>query len=355
MSCADTKADAAAYLDTKEHSHRRYNPLIDEWVLVSPQRTKRPWLGQTEAALPLSIQSYDAHCYLCPGNRRSNGDLNPVYATTWVFNNDFPAVEPIQRHRLESCGPLFKTQPVSGCTRVVCFSPNHHKSLPLLNSSEIAAVIECWASQVEELSAHYSWVQVFENKGAAMGASNPHPHGQIWATDSVPSLANRVDQNLRAYYAAQQSNLLLDYAQQELIKRERVVDANDHWVAVVPYWASWPFEILLIPLAPTLHLNALTPEQKNALGSILQQFLTRYDNLFQCSFPYSMGWHGRIFDRQSAAHWQLHAHFYPPLLRDANVKKFMVGYEMFAESQRDITPEQAADMLRNQSTLHYTR
>jgi UDPglucose--hexose-1-phosphate uridylyltransferase len=355
MSRANTDTGPAENFSLSENSHRRYNPLLDDWVLVSPQRNKRPWLGQAEANAPPNANSYDASCYLCPGNTRINGALNPHYTSTLVFNNDFPAVESSPQFHEDSSGPLFKTQSASGCARVLCFSPDHSKTLPLLDKIEIRSVIECWASQVEELSSAYPWVQVFENKGAAMGCSNPHPHGQIWATPHIPSLVSREDQNLKNYYAVQRSNLLLDYAQQELVVRERVVDANDHWVALVPYWATWPFEILLIPLIPTLHLNALSAEQKNALSDILLNFLTRYDNLFQCSFPYSMGWHGRIFDTQPAEHWQLHAHFYPPLLRSATVKKFMVGYEMLAEAQRDITPEQAAELLRAQSTTHYTR
>lgn len=345
----------AATFSLSENSHRRYNPLLDDWVLVSPQRNKRPWLGQVEASAPLNSNSYDTNCYLCPGNTRINGTLNPRYASTWVFNNDFAAVEPTPHQCEQSSRPLFRTQAASGCARVVCFSPDHSKTLPLLDKNEIDAVVECWASQVEELSSIYPWIQVFENKGAAMGCSNPHPHGQIWATDHVPSLASRVERNLKDYYATQGSNLLLDYAQQELALHERVVDTNTHWVALVPYWAAWPFETLLIPLQPTLHLNTLSKEQKNTLSDILLKLLTRYDNLFQCSFPYSMGWHGRIFDSQPAEHWQLHAHFFPPLLRSAAVKKFMVGYEMFAEIQRDITPEQAAELLRAQSTTHYTR
>lgn len=337
-----------------DHSHRRLNPLTSEWVLVSPHRSKRPWLGQEESPAAVSLQHYDASCYLCPGNKRVNGVMNPAYQSTFVFTNDFAAVE--ETHRISDAimHPLLQHKPVRGTSRVICFSPDHSKSLPLLSLPEIESVVNCWSDQVAELAQEYAWVQVFENKGAVMGCSNPHPHGQIWATDQLPTQAQKVDENLRHYWNHHQRNLLLDYAEMEIEIGTRVIEQNAEWLALVPYWACWPFELLLIPLKPVTHLHQLSKTASTALASILKNILTRYDNLFQCSFPYSMGWHGQPFLQTNTDHWQLHAHFYPPLLRSASIKKFMVGYEMMAEPQRDITPEQAAEKLRSVSTTHYS-
>lgn len=339
--------------DPTEHPHRRQNPLTGEWVLVSPHRAKRPWQGALEDTAPKPRVTYDKDCYLCPGNERAGGHKNPNYTSTYVFTNDFPAL-------LESTpdatskSPLLVIEPVQGTCRVVCFSPDHSLTLPLMSADEISEVIATWQSQVRELSETYQWVQVFENKGAAMGCSNPHPHGQIWATSVLPTEPSKKDARQRDYLKAHGSVLLLDYAALESKDGERTVAENEHWIAVVPYWATWPFEILLLPKCRRVsHLNELNPGEVDALAEIMKAFLTRYDNLFQTSFPYSMGWHGSPFGTGDASHWQLHAHYYPPLLRSATVKKFMVGYEMLNESQRDLTAEQAAARLRALPAEHY--
>lgn len=339
-------------VDLSNDPHRRYNPLIGEWVLVSPHRAKRPWQGQSETVSSDSLASYDPKCYLCPSNTRVNGQINPKYHSTFVFANDFAALHPDTAHEKVTEG-LFQYETEQGCSRVICFSPEHNKTLPELTQTEREAVVNCWQKQTAELSDTYTWVQIFENKGAVMGCSNPHPHGQVWAQQHIPTEPAKKVIKFNEYHTKYQRSLLLDYAQQELEKRQRVVCKNEHWLVVVPYWAAWPFETLLLPLFSVSSMAELNPKQASSLADIIGQITTRYDNLFNTSFPYSMGWNSAPFDGQPHPEWGLHAHFYPPLLRSATVRKFMVGYEMMAESQRDLTAEQAASRLRDVPAEHY--
>ena len=336
-----------------DHPHRRFNPLTGQWVLVSPHRAKRPWQGQVEKAAPDDRPAHDPDCFLCAGNTRVNGEKNPDYQGTFVFTNDFAALMTDTPASPQSEDPLFQCESVRGTSRVICFSPDHSKTLPELPVPAIRQVIDTWCEQVAELSKDYVWVQVFENKGAAMGCSNPHPHGQIWANSFIPNELAREEQTQKQWLTDKRAPMLLDYAQKEQQSGERTVVETEHWIAVVPYWAAWPFETLLLPKAHVRRLTELSDEQKQDLALALKQLTSRYDNLFQCSFPYSMGWHGAPFTEDDMEHWQLHAHFYPPLLRSATVRKFMVGYEMLAETQRDLTPEQAAERLRAVSDIHY--
>jgi UDPglucose--hexose-1-phosphate uridylyltransferase len=341
--------------DPTEHPHRRRNVLTGEWVLVSPHRTKRPWQGQVERLPAEERPAYDPTCYLCPGNERAGGKRNPPYTGTFVFDNDFAALLPEGPRSVIDQGPFFQTEAETGLCRVICFSPRHDLTLPEMALPDIRRVIDVWAEQISELGSRpeINYVQIFENKGAAMGSSNPHPHGQLWANFRVPQEPEKEDRQQRAYWEQQESPLLVDYVAAELQAQERVVLSNDDWVVVVPYWAVWPYETLLLPRRHVTQLPDLTGDERDTLAEILKRLLIRYDNLFETSFPYSMGWHGQPTDGGSHLHWQLHAHFYPPLLRSATVKKFMVGYEMLANPQRDITAEQAADRLRGLSDVHY--
>lgn len=336
-----------------DHPHRRLNPLTNQWVLVSPHRAKRPWQGQQETLNEEQKPSYDPTCFLCSGNQRVTGDINPQYTGTFVFTNDFAALMKNTPESPKNQDPLFQMQSAKGTSRVICFSPDHSKTLPELDLPAIEAVIKTWINQQLELSEHYPWVQVFENKGAVMGCSNPHPHGQVWANNFIPNEITREDYNMRNYFEKNQSNLLVDYVAKELVNQERIVVETEYWLAVVPFWAIWPFETLLLPKIHIPRLTELTNKQQADLAIVLKKLTSRYDNLFHCSFPYSMGWHGAPFIENTTDYWQVHAHFYPPLLRSATVKKFMVGYEMLAEVQRDLTPEQAAEKLRNVSDIHY--
>ncbi|QLB12691.1 UTP-hexose-1-phosphate uridylyltransferase /UDP-glucose-hexose-1-phosphate uridylyltransferase [Bisgaardia hudsonensis] len=336
-----------------DHPHRRYNPLTEQWVLVSPHRAKRPWQGQQEKTSDEEKPNYDPTCYLCPSNKRITGEQNPDYKKPYVFKNDFSALLADTPTPPISDDPLFQASEARGESRVICFSPDHSKTLPLLSENEIYEVIKVWQEQLTELGKKYQWVQIFENKGAAMGCSNPHPHGQIWANSFLPSEVARTDKAQYNYQQKYGSVLLMDYVQRELEKKERIVVETKHWVVVVPYWAVWPFETLLLPKKHIKRLTDLTKEQAKDLAVILKKLTTKYDNLFETSFPYSMGFHAAPFNGQENNHWQLHAHFYPPLLRSATVRKFMVGYEMLGESQRDLTAEQAAERLRNLSGVHY--
>lgn len=326
--------------------HRRFNPLTGRWVLVSPQRSERPWLGQIDVVAEPPALAHDPACYLCPGNARADGTINPDYSGPWVFDNDFPAILPSADGSIDaSADALFRAEPVTGTCRVICFSPDHGRTLPQLSPGEIDAVIDSWAAQSAELGQTHAWVQIFENKGAMMGCSNPHPHGQIWATDHIPDEVAIEDAHQRAWRDEQGGAMLSAIAAREA-GGERVVVENADWLAIVPWWANWPFETLLLPRFAVQRLEQLTPQQRGSLAAALRELTARYDNLFRCAFPYSMGWHGAPYTGDDQPHWQLHAHFYPPLLRSASVRKFMVGYEMLAEAQRDLTPEQAAERLR---------
>jgi UDPglucose--hexose-1-phosphate uridylyltransferase len=318
--------------------HRRRNALTGEWVLVSPQRTSRPWLGQVEANARSHARAYDPSCYLCPGNARAGGARNLDYSGAFVFE-------------------LLASSAQPGACRVLCYSPRHDLTLANMPVAAILGVVDLWAAQTEELGQKYGWVQVFENKGEMMGSSNPHPHGQVWATADLPSQAASEDSHQREYLLAHERPLLVDYAALELSRSERLVAQNEHWLVVVPFWAEWPFETLLTPRKHVPRLPDLQTQQRQSLAEILQMLLVRYDNLFATSFPYSMGWHGAPFihgegeNRSGVGHWQLHCHFYPPLLRSSTVRKFQVGYELLAEAQRDLTPETAATLLRNLSGI----
>ncbi|MEH6605983.1 MAG: galactose-1-phosphate uridylyltransferase [Pseudomonadales bacterium] len=340
--------------DPTEHTHRRYNPLIKEWVLVSPHRAKRPWQGQVEKVEEESKPAYDENCFLCSGNKRINGETNDRYTGTYVFTNDFAAL----RHdtpQITQEDPLFRMATEQGESRVICFSPDHSRSLPELALSEVIQVVDTWQSQCDELGKTYQSVQIFENKGAVMGCSNPHPHGQIWAQQQLPSLVEKKHEAQKEYFAEQASPLLADYVKREIELQERIVVENESWLVVVPYWASWPFETLLLPKFKVSRITELSEQEKVSLAKILCQITIKYDNLFNCSFPYSMGWHGAPYDGKEHPEWTLHASFFPPLLRSATVRKFMVGYEMMAEPQRDLTAEQAAERLRQLPSEHYKK
>ncbi|HET7473255.1 MAG TPA: UDP-glucose--hexose-1-phosphate uridylyltransferase [Candidatus Limnocylindrales bacterium] len=325
--------------------HRRYNPLLDEWVLVSAGRTQRPWLGRRERPAATPPVEYDPSCYLCPGNARANGAVNPDYEATFVFTNDFAALRPDVAPDTVHDG-LLEAEVEPGTCRVLCFARRHDLTMAAMAQPDVRRVVDLWADETADLGRRFQWVQIFENRGEAMGASNPHPHGQIWAGAALPNTPAREDRTQRAHLAMHGTPLLLDYVAQES-GGPRVVVENDDWLVVVPFWAQWPFEVLLVARAPTQRLPDLDDRRRDTLAATLIELLGGYDRLFDLSFPYSMGWHQAPFRSGSAdePHWQLHAHFLPPLL-DAEKRKFMIGYELLAETQRDLTPEQAAEQLR---------
>ncbi|NCP63506.1 MAG: UDP-glucose--hexose-1-phosphate uridylyltransferase [Paraglaciecola sp.] len=343
-----------------EITHRRKNPLSGDWVLVSPHRNNRPWLGATEAVSEHQLPAHDPSCPLCPRNVRANGEANPDYATTHVFTNDFGALTPAtSEHSADYAAPssLFTAEQANGECRVICFSPQHNLTLPELSHSALVAVVNTWQQHYVELAAQYRCVQVFENKGAIMGCSQPHPHGQVWAHPHLSSEIDQEDQQQLAYFQAHGRALLADYVVQEQQAKQRIVFENAHWLVVVPFWAAWPFETLVLSKDDVQHFGQLQQGQMEALAEALSVITTKYDNVFNCSFPYSMGWHNAPSnhngDTDSKQHWRLHGHFYPPLLRSATVKKHMVGYEMLAESQRDLSAETAAKILIAASHTHY--
>jgi UDPglucose--hexose-1-phosphate uridylyltransferase len=343
--------------EPRKAPHRRYNPLLDEWVLCSPHRLQRPWQGQVEDAPPQTRLRYDPSCYLCPDNVRANGQKNPAYATTFAFDNDFPALLPGSDARPADDSGLLVAEPATGRCRVLCFSPRHDLTLAEMATPEIRPVVDAWAAEFETLGSDpaIGYVQVFENKGAMMGCSNPHPHCQVWATGHVPLIPAKKRAAQEAYFARHDRDLVGDYLEKELAAGERVVFRNDHWVALVPFWAVWPFEAMLVPVRRVGDLPALTAPERDALADAMRRLTVRYDNLFRTSFPYSMGFHSRPTDGHEHPYWRLHAVYYPPLLRSATVRKFLVGYELTAEPQRDLTAEDAAARLREQPEAHYRR
>ena len=335
--------------------HKRFNPLLREWVLVSPQRNRRPWQGKVEKLPTTPSVSYDPNCYLCPGNKRAGGKLTPQYSETYAFDNDFPALLPEGESLHYEENSLLVAQTDVGLCRVLCFSPRHDLTVPRMSARELRGVIDAWAEQFTSLaeSPRVRHVQIFENRGELMGASNPHPHCQIWANATVPNLPAHEDESLRVYRAEKHSCLLCDYLQLELQRNERVVCQNDGFAVVVPFWAVWPFETLVLSTRHVASLDQLGAEERDLLGDILRRITIRYDNLFETAFPYSMGFHQKPTDGQSHEEWHLHAHYFPPLLRSATVRKFMVGYELLASPQRDLTPETAAERLMAAAQTHY--
>jgi len=341
--------------------HRRFNPLTQEWVLVSPHRARRPWLGQIEKVAPEDLPAYDPTCYLCPGNARAGGHQNPPYTSTFVFDNDFSALLLPEQGASTGSDPLpgppalFRAEPASGICRVVCFSPRHDLTLPQMSQSEVESVLRTWSEQTQELGSldFINYIQVFENKGAIMGCSNPHPHSQIWAVSCLPVEPGKELAAQQGYLEQHGRCLLCDTLAAERQSGERIVAENEHFTALVPFWAVWPFELLVIAHRHSGSLPELEAVEVSALADLLRQVTARYDNLFEISFPYSMGFHQAPCDGEAHAEWHLHAHFYPPLLRSATVRKFMVGFEMLAMPQRDLTPETAAARLRQLSDKHY--
>jgi len=344
-----------AEFSLSNHPHRRFNPLTREWILVSPHRMKRPWQGQVERPPVERRPSYDPQCYLCPGNLRAGGARNPHYTGVYVFENDFAALLPGTPAGTVQEDGLLIAQSEPGLCHVVCFSPDHSMTLPQMTQADIHSVVDLWAELYQELAARgdIGYVQIFENKGEIMGCSNPHPHGQIWSSHSIPQEPALEQDSQASYWREKGFCLLCDYLSLELARTERLVCQNEHFVALVPFWATWPFETLILSSQHRASLADLTGDERDALANLLKRLTTRYDNLFEASFPYTMGLHQKPTDGHAHPEWHLHLHFYPPLLRSATVRKFMVGYEMLANPQRDLTPEAAAARLRDLAEVRF--
>ena len=335
--------------------HRRFNPLLREWILVSPHRTQRPWLGKVEKLQKPPVVTFDPTCYLCPGNKRAGGAQTPPYAETYVFYNDYPAMLPEVRPLQFDATGLLVGKAEQGICRVMCFSPRHDLTVPRMSLPELREVVNAWVEQYSALGQipWISHVQIFENRGEMMGASNPHPHCQIWANESLPNIPTRELASFREYRAEKHSCLLCDYLKLELELNERVVCQNDAFAVVVPFWAVWPFESLVLSKRHLASIDQLSDAERDHLGDIMRRITIRYDNLFETAFPYSMGFHQKPTDGAAYEEWHLHAHYFPPLLRSATIQKFMVGYELLGSPQRDVTPERAAVHLVEAGETHY--
>lgn len=334
--------------DLQNFSHKRFNILTGEWVLVSPHRAKRPWQGQNEEVKNEKKPTYDESCYLCSGNTRINGKVNPNYKDVFVFTNDFAALQK-DSPDFEVNDGLLIAQSVKGICKVVCFSPDHSKSLADMNTSEIQKVVFAWQKEYKELGDNelINYVQIFENKGTMMGCSNPHPHGQIWCQSTLPNEVSKKNTQQLNYHQKKNSSLLGDYLAQELVLNKRIIFENDAFVVLIPFWAVWPFEAMIVPKAHKPTILELSDDETFLYAEAISVLTKAYDKIFNTSFPYSSGIHQAPTNGEDNSHWHWHMSFYPPLLRSAAVKKFMVGYEMFGSPQRDITPEQAVKILKD--------